>query len=135
MADDFHTALDRLHAAMAAVVNGDVEPVKALHSRADDVTGFYGWGGYEKGGEAVSARWDWAAKQFGGGTVAYETLSAHASGDLGFATEIETFNVIRPGASGPSEWRNRVTHVFRREQGDWRLVHRHASRLEVGPKS
>jgi ketosteroid isomerase-like protein len=30
----------------------------------------------------------------------------------------------------PVAWSNRVTHVFRREDGEWRLVHRHANRLE-----
>ena len=35
----------------------------------DDATSFYGWGGYEKGWDAVSRRWDWAGQQFKGGTV------------------------------------------------------------------
>ena len=30
----------------------------------------------------------------------------------------------------PTEWSNRVTHVFRLEDGEWRLVHRHGNRLE-----
>jgi len=31
---------------------------------------------------------------------------------------------------GMTGWSNRVTHVFRREAGEWRLVHRHGNRLE-----
>jgi ketosteroid isomerase-like protein len=34
------------------------------------------------------------------------------------------------GTERLSEWSNRVTHVFRVEDGEWRLVHRHANRLE-----
>jgi ketosteroid isomerase-like protein len=34
------------------------------------------------------------------------------------------------GTDGPTTWANRVTHVFRVEDGAWRLVHRHANRLE-----
>jgi ketosteroid isomerase-like protein len=30
----------------------------------------------------------------------------------------------------PTAWSNRVTHVFRLEDGEWRLVHRHGNRLE-----
>ena len=45
---------------MAKVANGDVSAIKALYSHSDDATSFYGWGGYEKGWQAVSKRWDWA---------------------------------------------------------------------------
>jgi ketosteroid isomerase-like protein len=131
--DGFNDALVRLHAAMARVAMGDVSLVKALHSRQPDVTSCYGWGGYEKGWDAVAKRWDWAATQFRGGTVAYETVSTVVSGDLAYAVEIETFNARRPDAPEPVQWSNRVTHVFRREDGEWRLVHRHANRLEKGP--
>jgi ketosteroid isomerase-like protein len=34
------------------------------------------------------------------------------------------------GMDKPTEWTNRVTHIFRLEGGQWRLVHRHANRLE-----
>ena len=132
-AADFPHALERLHAAMARVAVGDVSAIKALHSKADDVTSFYGWGGYEKGWEAVSKRWDWAGTQFLGGTVAHETVSTIVAGDLAYAAQLETFNARRPGGTAPVQWTNRVTHIFRRENGEWRLVHRHANRLESGP--
>jgi ketosteroid isomerase-like protein len=45
-------------------------------------------------------------------------------------THIETTRVRLAGTEAPSEWSNRVTHVFRAEDGEWRLVHRHANRLE-----
>ena len=53
-------AIARLHAAMAKVANGDISAIKALYAHSDDATSFYGWGGYEKGWDAVSKRWDWA---------------------------------------------------------------------------
>jgi ketosteroid isomerase-like protein len=129
----FSQALERLHAAMAAVAMGDVSLIKALHSKRDDVTSFYGWGGYEKGWDAVSKRWDWAGTQFLGGTVAHETVSTIVSGDLAYAAQLETFNARRPSGPEPVHWTNRVTHIFRREDGEWRLVHRHANRLEGNP--
>jgi ketosteroid isomerase-like protein len=129
----FGQALERLHAAMARVAMGDVSLIKALHSKRDDVTSFYGWGGYEKGWAAVSKRWDWAGTQFLGGMVAHETVSTIVSGDLAYAAQLETFNARRPGGPEPVQWTNRVTHIFRREDGEWRLVHRHANRLEGNP--
>ena len=69
----FAAAVARLHAAMAKVANGDTSGIRALYAHSDDATSFYGWGGYEKGWDAVSRRWDWAGAQFKGGTVSYQT--------------------------------------------------------------
>jgi ketosteroid isomerase-like protein len=127
----FAGAINRLHAAMAKVANGDISAIKALYSHSDDATSFYGWGGYEKGWETVSQRWDWAGRQFKGGTVSYQNVTSVVTPELAYTTDIETFNVRMEGMEQPTQWSNRVTHVFRLEQGDWRLVHRHANRLET----
>jgi len=126
----FVTAIANLHAAMARVANGDVSGIKALYSHGDDATSFYGWGGYEKGWDAVSRRWDWAGQQFKGGSVSYENVTTTVGADLAYTTDIETFKVDMAGMDGPAQWSNRVTHIFRRADGEWRLVHRHANRLE-----
>lgn len=126
-----NAAIARLHAAIAAVANGDVGPVKALYSHSDEATSFYGWGGYEKGWAAVSERWDWAGQQFKGGTVSYRHVTRVVTPTLFYTTDIETF-VMRgmAGVAGPTDWSNRVTHIFRLEDGAWRLLHRHGNRLE-----
>ena len=71
---NFDDALTRLRAALADVANGDVTAIKALYSQTEESTSFYGWGGYEKGWQAVSERWDWAGQQFQSGTVSHQTL-------------------------------------------------------------
>jgi ketosteroid isomerase-like protein len=125
-------AIARLHAAMAKVANGDVSAIKGLYSHTADATSFYGWGGYEKGAEAVSKRWDWAGTQFKGGSVRYENVSTVATPEMFYVTDIETFENQRvAGVEGITGWSNRVTHIFRREAGEWRLVHRHGNRLEA----
>lgn len=123
-------AIARLHAAMASVANGDVSAIKALYSHTVDATSFYGWGGYEKGWDAVSRRWDWAGQQFKGGTVSYQNVTTVVTAELAYTTDIETFKVRVDGMDRPTQWSNRVTHIFRLEHGEWRLVHRHANRLE-----
>lgn len=124
-------AIARLHRAMADVANGDVAAIKALYSHSADATSFYGWGGFEHGWDGVAARWDWAGRQFQGGRVSYQTIATVVSADMFLATEIETYADQRvAGVAEITGWSNRVTHVFRREDGEWRLVHRHANRLE-----
>lgn len=129
-ADSFPAALAALRAALADVANGDVAAIKALYSHGDEATSFYGWGGYEKGWAAVSQRWDWAGQQFKGGTVSHENVTTVVGDDLALVTDIESFAVSMEAGAAPSRWTNRVTHVFRFEEGSWRLLHRHANRLE-----
>jgi len=137
------TAIEQLHAAIGRAAGGDPRAIQALYSHSGDVTAFYGWGGYERGWDAVRERWDWAAAQFGGGTVTYQNLTTVATAEMAYTTDVETFRVrlagrqaagnheIEAGVAGPAEWSNRVTHIFRLEDGAWRLVHRHANRLEA----
>jgi ketosteroid isomerase-like protein len=126
----FAAAVARLRAAMAKVANGDISAITALYSHSCEATSFYGWGGYEKGWEAVAQRWDWAGRQFKGGTVSYQNLTTVVTPELAYTTDIETFKARMAGVDAPTEWSNRVTHVFRREGGEWNLLHRHANRLE-----
>ena len=59
------------------------------------------------------------------GTVV-EVLHREASGDLGFWTGVEHAKVAFDGTLTPLGMKLRVTEIFRFEQGDFRLVHRHA---------
>ena len=129
--ESLRTAIEQLHAAIGRAADGDPRAIQALYSQSGDVTAFYGWGGYERGGEAVRERWNWAAAQFGGGTVAYQNLTTVATAEMAYTTDVETFRVRLAGVDGAVEWSNRVTHIFRLEDGAWRLVHRHANRLEA----
>ncbi|BCB20248.1 nuclear transport factor 2 family protein [Bosea sp. ANAM02] len=129
-AESFPAALAALRRALADVAQGDVRAIKALYSHSEEATSFYGWGGYEKGWEAVSRRWDWAAEQFKGGTVSHENVTTVVGDPITLVTDIETFEVAMAPGAAPTRWTNRVTHVFRFEGGGWRLLHRHANRLE-----
>ena len=124
-------AIARLRGAMSDVANGDVRAIKALYAHTEDATSFYGWGGYEAGWENVSKRWDWAGQQFKGGVVSYENVTLVVTPEMFYLTEIETYARQRmAGVDGLTGWTNRVTHIFRLEAGEWRLLHRHGNRLE-----
>ena len=106
-------AIARLHAAMAKVANGDVSAIKALYSHTAEASSFYGWGGYEKGWEAVSRRWDWAGAQFKGGTVRHENISTVITSEMFYVTDIETFQGQHvANVESTTGWSNRVTHFF-----------------------
>ena len=124
--DGIQGAIDASAAALAAFVQGDAAPFAALWSQGDDVTIFGGWGAYERGWDAVGPRLGWAASRFAGGRVAYEPLAAGSSGDLGYAIGLERGQVRVAGSGEPRPLLLRVTHIFHREEGQWKLIHRHA---------
>ena len=129
---DLTETIARMEAALQILWSGaGSEAVKALCSHEADVSAFLGMGAYEQGWEEVSRRWDWAAGVFRGGSGTFQPISTIATETLACTTTIERLRVQVAGADSPTELANRVTQVFRREGETWRLVHRHASRLEA----
>jgi ketosteroid isomerase-like protein len=126
---EFATFLDGTwRAAQEAFINGDAAEWKANASQGPDATIFGGFGGFEKGWEDVGKRYDWAAAQFhgSGAEKRVEYLSTGASGDLAFTVAIErnAASTVAPDTTGDLVLR--VTQIFRRENGAWKLLHRHA---------
>lgn len=79
------------------------------------------------GAETVAERYRKDARSFqAGGKSRLEVLQKGASGDLGFWTGFQVAMVKPVSSPAPIEMRIRVTEVFRREDGEWKLVHRHA---------
>jgi hypothetical protein len=126
----------RLNDALTTLLHGDAAPLKALLSRRDNATAFLGWGGHERGWDALDARWDWATARFTAMRAAgrqllgrqVEHLSIVVGADLGYATSLERSTFSTPNGP-PDEQRLRITHIYRREDGAWKLVHRHVDRL------
>jgi ketosteroid isomerase-like protein len=89
------------------------------------------WGAHEKGWEAASARYDWAVARFrdADAELEVEYLTAFQSGDLAVVTAVERATVKLAGQVEAGPMALRVTHVFRREDGAWKLVLRHADPL------
>jgi ketosteroid isomerase-like protein len=124
--EELQQAVEAVYATFGAFGAGDAAPFAALWSRRDDVTLFGGWGAYERAWATVGPRLDWAAGRFAGGHFTYEPLGAGISGDLGYAIGLEHGEARLAGRDAPSPLVLRVTHLFRREDGAWKIIHRHA---------
>ncbi|TMG24017.1 MAG: hypothetical protein E6H96_08430 [Chloroflexi bacterium] len=78
-----------------------------------------GFGSYEKGWDRVRQNTEFAASRFRGGVRgAVEEMAVGESGDLAYAVWIERGEVRVEGCDEPAPLAVRVTHVFRREDGD-----------------
>lgn len=128
----FRAFLAEWDKAQSRFINGDPGLWKQHSSHREDVTILGGFGGYgDKGWTAVGARYDWASSQYksGGATMTVEYLNIGVNGDLGFTVAIERQEGARVGAQDPTRRALRATQIFRKEDGAWKLLHRHADPL------
>ena len=117
------TVLPGYFAAERAMHDGDAEPRKALWSRTDPLT-LFGAAVSGRGWDALSATFDWLGKSFSDcRSYENEVIAVEASGDLAYLVSIERSAVSIDGI--PRTYALRVTTIFRREDGQWRVVHRH----------
>ncbi|HEY1298528.1 MAG TPA: nuclear transport factor 2 family protein [Chloroflexota bacterium] len=129
MTDVTSTTFDDAHAivndALVAIRAGDPEPWIQCWADSEDVTLFGAWGPVEKGHDRLVQTFRWVGNRFKSGTVVVEDTVAFQSGDLAYTVGFEHGEAaIDADATQPLPIR--VTHVYRRFDGQWRLVHRHA---------
>lgn len=122
-------AIAAIQAAIGDFVQGKPEAWKAMISRRDDASLFGGWGGWERGWEQLGPRYDWAAARFAGGEVSFEEIARYSGEDLGCTVHLERVRARLAGADEVLPVHLRVTHIYRREEDGWKLVHRHADHI------
>jgi ketosteroid isomerase-like protein len=120
--------VQRTEEATTAFMRGDMERYLELTPHARGFTLMNPFGGpparYEDRSESLLA----VADYFKGGEARLELAEAHAWGDTLVLVMIERQHG-EVGGLPDQDWPLRVTQVYRREGGDWLLVHRHADPL------
>ena len=121
--------LPRMEAAERALHNGDHRPRLETWSRNPPVTLFGALGVVKSGPEEVSEAHRWVASMFSNSSGwNFELLAAGASGDLAYTVGYERHTTAVAG--GPVEAHTlRVTQAYRREDGEWKVVHRHGDEV------
>jgi ketosteroid isomerase-like protein len=126
---EFRAFLARRQEATAAFFNGDPAPWKAQATQTDAITMFGGFGGSERGWDAVDDRYTWAAAANAEGSVRGELIACHVTADLAYTVAIERGSVRPAGGQEFAPKALRVTEIFRHQGTDWKLIHRHADPL------
>ena len=122
--------LPRLEAADTALHNGDASARAGLWSHDHPVT-LFGAAVTTTGWEKIGPTFDWLASRFSQCTAfAIEVLAAGVSGDLAYIVGVE-HTTASIGDDPPAAYALRVTTIFRRESGEWRVVHRHGDPLDA----
>lgn len=107
--------------------SGDAGPRKQMWSHADPVV-LFGAAMSGVGWTEVEHVFDTIAKWFHGSrSLDIEVVAAESSGDIGCVCAIERSDILDPTGATKS-YALRVTTVFRREDGTWKMVHPVAQR-------
>ncbi len=134
---DFEQFMRQREEAARAYVRGDAAPLGRLAARTGDATFFGPLGGSVQGAGDVWSRYENDAKSFAPGSDShFEILHMAASDGLAYWVGFQKASAYMQGRSEPIPFNLRVTELFRRENGEWKLVHRHADPLaeEQKPK-
>ncbi|MFL5522198.1 MAG: YybH family protein [Gemmatimonadales bacterium] len=130
----FRTFLAHRDTAMIAQMAGD--PTSWNADVSSDPTLFSPLGWVRIGHEAVTKQYAWAASMLRDELVALHTdyLSIQVDGDLAITVAVEQHSIRRHDTDSAATAYTRVTQIFRREDGAWKLAHRHMDQIrETAP--
>ena len=123
---DFDDAVEVYRRALNAICKGDPGPVLDLFSRRNDVTLANPFGPPRRGRTEVETATKDAATHFRAGNCRFEEVSRFTTPDLGYVLHVERAEVQVGASDEMARISLRVTTIFRREEGSWKVAHRHA---------
>jgi len=134
-AETFEQAIESSHRALDEIARGNPDVFFELYSRGGDATLANPYGPPACGFSQIEVAGRRAAGNYRDGrAVEFENFAKVETGDLGYTLEVERFETKVAGSDENSPVALRVTSVFRREDGAWRLLHRHADPITT-PRS
>lgn len=134
-AETFEQAIELSHRALDEIVRGNPEAFFELYSRSDDATLANPYGPPVRGFPQIEEAGRRAAANFRDGrALNFDTVVRYETSELAYLLEIERFEAKVAGSDELTALSLRVTSIFRREDGRWKLLHRHADPI-TSPRS
>ncbi|HYL60888.1 MAG TPA: nuclear transport factor 2 family protein [Candidatus Acidoferrales bacterium] len=133
-AQGIRDATMRFYIALNSVLRGDLGPMETVWSRGAEVSNLSPAGDRARGWNAVFAYYKNLSRQSVGGRIAPTDITVVAGINLGYSVCIEEGETRSP--EGPMvKYSQRVTNIFRLEDGKWKLIHHHADANSGGVQS
>lgn len=116
-------ASERFYAALNRMAAGDAAPMSDAWMQSGDVSAQHPIGGRDEGFDAVIASFSKVAGIAGGGNIRLLDQKIDIGADMAVETGIETgaLNI----AGHEAKIHHRVTNVYRKTDGVWKLAHHH----------
>jgi ketosteroid isomerase-like protein len=121
--DEVRKASAQFYTALNRMANGDASSMADIWSHSAAVTTMHPIGGREVGWDNVRPPWEQVAQLCTAGQVRLDDQLLQAVGDLAYEVGNERGQITIAGEQVPIE--QRVTNVYRREGGSWKIVHHH----------
>jgi ketosteroid isomerase-like protein len=127
----FNTFLTAREHASTAFVEGDAAALLAVSVDTDPATIYPPTGAVVVGADAVNSGNAAGAGMFAPGAEnRFDILHSGSDGDLGYWTGVQRSTVVLKDNPEPVRMNLRITELFRRVDGEWKLFHRHADPLQ-----
>ncbi len=124
--EEFRTWVNTvLRDAEVALHNGDASPRRAIWSRNDPVTVLGAWRN-ANGQAEIDELFAHLADSFSNcSSYEFELMAAEVVGDMAYTAGFERSVASVDGVPRPATVR--ATQIYRREDGEWKVAHRHGS--------
>jgi ketosteroid isomerase-like protein len=124
---------ERFYEALNQLVQGNPAPMFEVWSHAPDVSTMHSLGGREIGWEQVQQGWEQASQGLARGKAEIGRITVVdlvlVPLDEGQAYTLGTEHVDVTVGGRHVSFQGRVTNVYRREDGEWKMIHRHVDLL------
>ena len=121
--DEVRKASEQFYAALDRMAHGDAGPLADIWSHSEAVTTMHPIGSRQVGWDEVGGSWEQVAQLASDGQVKLSDQLIQVSGDMAYEVGTEQGQVKIAGEQIPLE--QRVTNIYRREAGAWKIVHHH----------
>jgi ketosteroid isomerase-like protein len=127
--EDIRAASARFYAALNSMAAGDASPMSDAWVKGFEVSAQHPIGGRDEGYDAVIASFTKVAEIAGGGEIKLLEQKIYAGSDMAVETGVETGTLVIAGHQATVH--HRVTNVYRKIDGDWKLAHHHTDLSEA----
>jgi ketosteroid isomerase-like protein len=121
--NEVRKASEQFYAGLNRMANGDAGPLSDIWSQRSDATAMHPIGGREVGWDKVRESFRQVAQVASEGRITLDDQLIQVSGDLAYEVGVERGGLKLVGEQAAIN--GRVTNIYRREGGHWKIVHHH----------
>jgi len=113
----------RFYAGLNRMANGEADALKGIWSQSAEATALHPIGGRVVGGAKVQDSFNQVAQAASKGRIALADQYLCVVGDLAYEVGAERGSITLAGTAASID--QRVTNIYRKEAGTWKIVHHH----------
>jgi ketosteroid isomerase-like protein len=131
--EDLDHVIEQYHLVAGEFIKGNAKPYKELFSHREEMSLANPFGPPVRGWNEAAQTMERAASRYRDGEiVGFENVAKYVSSELAYIVEVERYQAKIGGREDVTPVALRVTSIFRPEDGEWKIVHRHADPITTG---